>query len=230
MAYTQTTWAHDTPITDTLMDHMETQYTEAYADASAHTHNDRYYTKTECDAWFWHAGNDGSGSGCDADLLYHASGNKHFADFASAGVSAGIIILWDQAAAPAGWAVCDGTGGTVDLRECYVLGAGGSYSPGATGGSNLWIQNYTLSIAYTSITTTTMPAHTHTWTERHPVIGGSAYGGASITGSQGTVGSTGYSTGSTGSGTAHTHEGSYVTINWTENKPASVALHYIQKT
>jgi hypothetical protein len=39
------------------------------------------------------------------------------------------------ASIPAGWSLCDGTGGTPDLRDRFVLGAGFSFSPGAVGGS-----------------------------------------------------------------------------------------------
>jgi hypothetical protein len=35
----------------------------------------------------------------------------------------------------AGWALCDGTNGTPDLRDRFVVGAGNNYNPGATGGS-----------------------------------------------------------------------------------------------
>ena len=36
---------------------------------------------------------------------------------------------------PAGWAICDGTNGTPDLRNQFIIGAGDTYAPGATGGS-----------------------------------------------------------------------------------------------
>ena len=49
----------------------------------------------------------------------------------------GAIILWSgaQAAIPAGWALCNGSNGTPDLRNRFVVGAGNTYSVAATGGS-----------------------------------------------------------------------------------------------
>ena len=51
---------------------------------------------------------------------------------------AGNIIMWSGAigAIPNGWTLCDGTNGTPDLRDRFVVCAGGIYSVGATGGAN----------------------------------------------------------------------------------------------
>lgn len=52
-------------------------------------------------------------------------------------VPVGGIIMWSGSVAniPAGWALCDGQNGTPDLRNRFIIGAGGTYSPGNTGGS-----------------------------------------------------------------------------------------------
>lgn len=49
----------------------------------------------------------------------------------------GIIVIWSGAIVdiPAGWALCDGNNGTPDLRGKVVIGAGGAFNPGDTGGS-----------------------------------------------------------------------------------------------
>jgi hypothetical protein len=53
------------------------------------------------------------------------------------GVPKGGIILWSGAAdaVPTGWALCNGANGTPDLRDRFIVGAGGGYAVGATGGT-----------------------------------------------------------------------------------------------
>ncbi len=55
-----------------------------------------------------------------------------------ASVPAGVIVMWSGSLAsiPAGWALCDGTNGTPDLRARFILGASGGEEPGATGGTS----------------------------------------------------------------------------------------------
>jgi hypothetical protein len=55
-----------------------------------------------------------------------------------ANVPVGGIIMWSGAstAIPYGYNICDGTNSTPDLRGQFVIGAGGSYAVGATGGSS----------------------------------------------------------------------------------------------
>jgi len=77
-------------------------------------------------------------------------------------VPAGAILLWSgaQNAIPSGYVICDGLNSTPDLRSSFVVGAGGSYSVGDTGGSN----NITLA-------TGNLPSHTHsTGNHSHGVV------------------------------------------------------------
>lgn len=48
----------------------------------------------------------------------------------------GSIIMWSGAigSIPAGYVLCDGTNGTPNLKDSFVVGAGNSYSVGSTGG------------------------------------------------------------------------------------------------
>jgi hypothetical protein len=52
-------------------------------------------------------------------------------------VPQGVILMWSGAttAVPSGYALCDGTQGTPDLRGRFVVGAGGDYAVSAVGGS-----------------------------------------------------------------------------------------------
>lgn len=100
---------------------------------ATHNHDTVHYTKTSSDATFWHSGNDGPESGCDADLLYHPVSNKHASDLLGAAVPSGLIIMWSGSQVPSGWALCDGSNGTPDLRGRFVIGAGGTLTPGQTG-------------------------------------------------------------------------------------------------
>jgi len=49
----------------------------------------------------------------------------------------GIILIWHGAIVdiPSGFKLCDGNNGTPNLTDKFVIGAGNSYAPGATGGS-----------------------------------------------------------------------------------------------
>ena len=47
----------------------------------------------------------------------------------------GMIMMYNSSSAPSGWNLCNGSNGTPDLRDRFIVGAGNSYSHGATGGS-----------------------------------------------------------------------------------------------
>jgi hypothetical protein len=74
----------------------------------------------------------------------------------------GVIVMWSGSVAsiPAGWFLCDGTNSTPDLRDRFVVGAGGTYNPAATGGSaNAIVVSHT----HTASSVVTDPGHRHTY-------------------------------------------------------------------
>lgn len=80
-------------------------------------------------------------------------------------IPTGMISLWYGAigSVPSGWYLCDGTNGTPDLRDRFVVGAGSTYSVAATGGStDAIVVSHTHTA--TSTSTVTDPGHTHTTT------------------------------------------------------------------
>lgn len=64
----------------------------------------------------------------------------------------GMIMMWSGTIAeiPEGWALCDGQNGTPNLRNRFIVGAGGSYNVGNTGGSNS-----------VTLTVNQIPSHQH---------------------------------------------------------------------
>ena len=64
----------------------------------------------------------------------------------------GMIMMYNGSSAPSGWAICNGSNGTPDLRDRFIVGTGSSYSLGNTGGANS-----------VTLTLNQIPAHTHTY-------------------------------------------------------------------
>lgn len=71
----------------------------------------------------------------------------------------GGIIMWSGSIAsiPTNWALCDGTNGTPNLIDRFVVGAGNLYSVGATGGSKDAVV-----VSHTHAATVNDSGHTHT--------------------------------------------------------------------
>ncbi len=57
----------------------------------------------------------------------------------------GMILMWSGAIVdiPSGWALCDGTQGTPDLRDRFIAGAGILHDVGDTGGANTHDHDFT---------------------------------------------------------------------------------------
>lgn len=123
-------------------------------------------------------------------------------------VPSGVIAMWSGVSVPTGWKLCDGSASTPNLKDRFIVGAGSTYSLGATGGANL-----------VSLTTENLPEHSHSGTTSssgslaHTVNATTASGDHGhtkpATGSQGTH----RHTIGTSSGGAHGHNAAAVTGN-----------------
>ena len=73
-------------------------------------------------------------------------------------IPAGGIFLWSGSigSIPAGYVLCNGTNGTPDLRDRFVVGAGSTYAVNATGGSADAVV-----VTHTHAATVTDPGHNH---------------------------------------------------------------------
>jgi microcystin-dependent protein len=88
-----------------------------------------------------------------------ASGTVTATSFAGSGsaltglFASGMIMLWSGSVVsiPSGWLLCDGTSGTPNLQNRFIVGAGDSYAVDATGGA-----------ATVTLDATQIPAHSHT--------------------------------------------------------------------
>lgn len=134
---------------------------------------------------------------------------------------AGIIVMWSGVTAPSGWALCDGTNGTPDLRNRFVVAAGSTYALGTTGGSvtssaagshthtesSAGSHNHTGSTGDTALTSAQMPSHTHTWTGTQTAEDNNYTAGSNWLREGSTVASSSFTvtTTATGEGAAHNH-------------------------
>jgi hypothetical protein len=135
-------------------------------------------------------------------------------------IPAGLITMWSGSigSIPAGWTLCNGSNGTPDLRDRFVIAAGSTYSVAQTGGSADAIV-----VTHTHTATVTDPGHNHNTNSTNvftgsgsytPAVGGAAsYGGMpnATTG----ISVTNASAGASGTGA---------------NLPPYYALAYIMKT
>lgn len=135
---------------------------------------------------------------------YHAA-SKSYVDSVASGVPSGVIVMWSgaESAIPAGWVLCNGTNGTPDLRDRFIVGAGLIYNVGATGGSNS-----------VTLTVDQMPMHTHT-----DSIGLSYNNESSLTPAYGSGQCLAYNVPTNYTGGSKPHE----------NRPPYYALCYIMK-
>lgn len=141
-------------------------------------------------------------------ILQNASGT-------GATIPTGLIAIWSGSTGsiPAGWALCNGTNGTPDLRNSFILGAGSTYSVGQTGGSADAI----------------VVSHTHTVTDPGHLHNTASTGTGTIV-NDAASGATGASTSTTASATTGISIQSTGSSGTNANLPPYYALAFIMKT
>ena len=112
----------------------------------------------------------------------------------------GVIVMWSGTTSniPTGWALCNGANGTPDLRNRFIVGAGSTYSPKATGGeathklttaeipSHNHVfsgSSHTHSLSLSGLTTSSAGGHTHEFTNNAKVLVRNDWTGRSVGGS-----------------------------------------------
>jgi microcystin-dependent protein len=135
-------------------------------------------------------------------------------------IPTGMISLWygSIGSVPTGWYLCDGTNGTPDLRDRFIVGAGSTYSVAATGGSANAIV-----VSHTHTATSTDSGHTHP----NGVSGANSLSGA---GSNPTPSTSNYTNTGTGNASITTTVASAGTSGTNANLPPYYALAYVMKS
>jgi hypothetical protein len=142
-------------------------------------------------------------------------------------VPIGGIIMWSGAATaiPENWALCNGSSGTPNLEGQFVIGAGGAYSVGQTGGSATALLNHTHTI--------NDPTHQHTTndpTHVHPGAAGFGSflmsGGGSGTQNAGGAGGSAPSTAPALTGITINASSTGITVNQAGNGATSLPPYY----
>lgn len=154
------------------------------------------------------------------DNLYGIIGTQ---TVAGTTIPTGMISLWYGAvgSVPSGWYLCDGTNGTPDLRDRFIVGAGNTYAVSAVGGTaDAVVVDHT----HTATSVVTDPGHNHSYTYSQP-IGATPVGGGNNLTTPTTA-----STGSASTGVTVATTNSSTGVDGTnKNLPPYYALAYVMK-
>lgn len=147
-------------------------------------------------------------------------------------IPSGGIFLWSGSigSIPAGYVLCNGSNGTPDLRDRFVVGAGSTYAVDGTGGSaDSTLPTHTHSATSTSTSVVTDPGHGHVYGRSSGIFAnGFAFQDQALNG-------TGYTTNTATTGvtvatTTTTTNANAGTSATNGNLPPYYALCYIMKT
>lgn len=141
----------------------------------------------------------------------------------------GIISMWSGSIAsiPVGWHLCDGTDGTPDLTEKFIIGAGYDYDPGDTGGAAS--HDHGGETADHTLTIAEIPEHDHPNGVGDQITTSFVYStvpASSVSNMNNDAGAGTFQglTGQTGGGTGHSHD-----IATASNLPPFYALAFIMR-
>ena len=139
----------------------------------------------------------------------------------SSAFTTGMILLWSGSTGsiPSGFYLCNGSNGTPDLRDRFIVGAGGNYTVAQTGGS---ADAIVVSHTHTATSTVTDPGHLHTYNMKY-ITGGTTAGGDPLN-----LGTLSYNTGTSTTGISVTTSNVAAGTSGTgANNPLYYALAYI---
>jgi len=148
-------------------------------------------------------------------------------NYVNARLPSGFIGMWSGSIAsiPSGWALCNGSNGTPDLRNRFIVGAGSTYAVDATGGS---ADAIVVSHTHTATSVVTDPGHNHAYSQAAAISPGS---GGSLGGGDGNLNTTiSFNIPNKNTGiTVATTNASAGTSGTNANLPPYYALAYIMK-
>ena len=231
MAYTATNWLeHSMDTTAKLagLNNLETMYTEGVAYIDAITHSSSYYTEAQADAKYFTSSNDGTGSGLICATLDGYTAQQ----IIDAGTPSGVIAMWSgsEASIPSGWVLCNGSSGTPNLRDKFIVGAGSNYTKGDTGGANTVTTAATITVAGHALTAAETPKHDHgSYTDYYPTTPVNCGSGGGSSPLVATTGDVSRNTGTTGSGSSHDHTATWTGTAGQDKRPPYHARCFIMK-